>query len=136
MNDDKNNPILDSALHLMNAAVPGMFEDPVNAWRDLVSQLRYVVIAKTDSPTIEQLKALQSHSSSFTVIQASNLVEIRKAIMENEIRLEPVTNQVAELVCDLLSGTGLVVNLVPLSEEEQSAQLAILDTLPPFNTAP
>lgn len=127
MTDDEHNPILATALGIMNTAVPGMFDDPVRAWREFVPRLRYVVIAKTESPTLEQLKALQAYSTNFCNVEAGNLVAIKKAITQGEIRLEPTPKELAELGQQQLAWTGLHITLVPLTEEEQSEKLNILE---------
>jgi hypothetical protein len=134
MTDEQSKPIPDIALGMMNAVIPGMLDDPVKAWREFVPRLRYVVIAKTESPTVAQLKALQMQSNCFCNVQASNLVEIRTTITRHEIKLEPTPEEVAAAAQRALAETGLHVTLVPLTGEEIIARLVISNDLPSGNS--
>lgn len=128
MADESDNPILNTALAMMDAAVPGMFGDnPEQAWRDFVPRLRYVVIARTEKPTVDQLKAVMCFSSSFYKFPGRNLIEIRKALAEGEIRLEPILDEHAARNQKLLASAGLHVTLAPLTDAEQAERLAILN---------
>lgn len=127
MTEESGNPILNMAFALMEAVAPGGLNDPAKAWRELVPRLRYVVIAKTENPSVTQLKAVQSFSSSFFNFQGHNLLEIRKALAQGELRLEPAPEDFAAPLQKTLAETGLQVNLVPLTEEEQAKRLEILN---------
>jgi hypothetical protein len=125
------NPILESALALMEAGIPGMFSDPVEAWRAYVSSMRYVVIERIEKPTVAQLKAVQQFSKSFHGCAARNLVEIRLQLSSNELRLEAVGEDFAAANLEALKAEGVPVRLEPLTEKEKRDQLKILDPLLP-----
>jgi hypothetical protein len=131
MPHEPNNPILAAALGLMEAAIPGMFENPEDAWRAYVPSMRYVVIERTEAMSVEQLKFMQSFSGSFVGCEAKNLLEIRRAIGADHIRLEPIGEAWASANLEALVDAGIRAHLEPLSDEEQRERLKILDDLPP-----
>jgi hypothetical protein len=129
MSDEKDNSVLNTAFALMNAAVPGMLDDSVKAWHEYVPSLRYVVIAKTESPSTEQLRVVQGFASSFFNFSGNNLLEIRKALVQSGIRLEPTQENIARLGLEALVAVGLQATLEPLTEDEIKDRLAILDEI-------
>jgi hypothetical protein len=135
MDKPEPNPILETALALIEAAVPGAFDDPVEAWRAYVPSLRYVVIDRAAHLSVTQLKAIQDFSSSFSESTARNLLEIRKELAEREIRLEPVPESFAVANVEVLIAQSVQAHMEPLSEEEKRERLNILDELPPPDAA-
>ncbi|HEY5994249.1 MAG TPA: hypothetical protein VIU46_06555 [Gallionellaceae bacterium] len=127
MSDETDNPVLNTAFALMNAAVPGVFDDPVKAWEAYVPSLRYVVIAKTESPSTEQLRVVQGFASSFYNFSGNNLLEIRKALVQSGIKLEPAPENIARLCQEALVAAGLQATLEPLTEDEIKERFAVLD---------
>ena len=131
MSNTVPNPILEAALGLMDAAVPGMFEDPQAAWRAYVSSLRYVVLARAENPSVSQLKTIQAFSSSFYECTAQNLVEVRAALRSGELRLEAMPQEIAEAHIEIFRSEGIEVHLAELNEEDRCERLQILESLPP-----
>jgi len=124
---NKSKPILSAAFALFGKVAPGSLLEPERAWRELVPRLRFLVIARTEKPTITQLEAIRSLN------KAVSLVQVRKAIQAGELRYGPFPGHLAErhMVPQLVKH-GLSVSLRQLSHEEQAQQLQGLDDLPPY----
>jgi hypothetical protein len=120
--DPAENLILQAAFGLLESVAPGFNDDPEKAYKDLVPRLRYIVVAATQSPTITQLRALQGLSTSFYGFEGRNLIEIRRALEQGLVRLEPVVEQFAAISQAQLQAVGLDATLVPLTAAEQAAR--------------
>ena len=85
--DKTPNPILATAMGMLEGVAPGALSDPEKALRDLLPRLRFLVVARVEKPTIPQLEAVRSFDS------ASSLVQIRKALrpVSFALGLFPVT---------------------------------------------
>lgn len=113
------NPILATALGMMEGIAPGALDDPEKALRDLVPRLRFLVVKRVENPTISQLEALRSFDSS------SSLVQIRKALQVGELRFGPFPGDLAERgMIPQLTQLGLSVSLRELTEAEKAEQAA------------
>lgn len=108
-----------------------MFDAPEDAWRAYVPSMRYVVIERADGLTIDQLKTVQSFSNCFHSCTARNLLEVRRALAQDSIRLEPIGESFAAANLETLVDAGIRAHLEPLSQEEQREHLKILEDLPP-----
>src|SRR5262249_17739297 len=123
----KPNSLLSVAFALFAKVAPrGQFE-PERAWRELVPQLRYLLVDRIEQPTIAQLEVIRSLNND------KSLVQIRKAIQANELRFGPFPGDLAErtLIPQLMKH-GLSVSLRELSEQEKAEQLKSIDDLPPY----
>lgn len=121
---DKNlpNPILATAMGMMESIAPGGLVDPEKALRDLVPRLRFLVVQRVEKPTIPQLEALRDFDSS------SSLVQIRKALQAGELRFGPFPVDLAErAMIPHLVQLGLPVSLRELTEAEKSQHLGCVD---------
>ena len=124
---NKSKPILSAAFALFEKVAPGSLLESERAWRELVPQLRFLVIAKTERPTITQLEAIRSLNKEVS------LVQVRKAIQAGELRYGPFPGHLAKrhMVPQLVKH-GLSVSLRQLSHEEKAQQLQGRDDLPPY----
>jgi hypothetical protein len=121
-NDPTPNPILATALGMIESVAPGALDDPEKALRALVPQLRFLVVERVERPTIPQLEALRAFDA------ASSLVQIRKAIQASELKFGPFPGELAERAfLPELVRQGLSVSLRELTAEEKDQHLAGLD---------
>jgi hypothetical protein len=112
------NPILATALGMIEGVAPGALDDPEKALRDLVPRLRFLVVERVEKPTIPQLEALRAFDSS------SSLVQIRKALLAGELRFGPFPGDLAErAMMPQLVQLGLPVSLRELTEAEKTQHL-------------
>jgi hypothetical protein len=118
------NPLLAATEQMFEAIAPGGLDDTEQAWRELVPRLRFVVIARVQSPTTKQLEALRRLSE----FKQSNLLQIRKAIQTSDLRLGPFPEKIAEqALVPALAQDGFTISLQELSAEEKAKQLEFLD---------
>jgi hypothetical protein len=116
---DKNppNPILETALGILEGFAPGFLNDPEKAWRDLLPRLRFLVVAPVEKPTLPQLEAIRALDS------ASNLVQVRKALQAGNLQFGPYPGDMAErALLPRLAQLGLSVSLRELTEAEKAQQ--------------
>jgi hypothetical protein len=120
--DKTPNPILATALAMMESIAPGGLDDPKKALRDLVPRLRFLVVERVENPTSPQLEALHTFDS------GSSLVQIRKALKAGELRFGPFPGDLAEqaMIPQLLQ-QGLSVSLRELTEAEKAQHLGCVD---------
>ena len=112
------NPILATALGMIEGVASGALDDPEKALRDLVPRLRFLVVEGVENPTIPQLEALRAFESS------SSLVEIRKALQAGKLRFGPFPGDWAErAIMPRLVQLGLPVLLRALTKAEKAEHL-------------
>jgi hypothetical protein len=116
------NPILETAMRMMERIAPGGLDDPEKAWRDLVPRLRFLIVEQVEKPTIAQLEALRAFNS------GSSLVQIRKALQAGELRFGPFPGDLAEqaLIPQLVQ-LGLSVSLQELTQAEKTQHFGSVD---------
>ena len=127
---ENDNPLLEQALQFMDAAVPGIFADPRQAWQAHVQSLRRVVMGRSSILTVDHLRTIQSLSGSFESCSAKNMVEIRRTLAESDIQLEAVPEAFARVNVEFLTSMGIDCRLIELGHEEMRIRLRILDDLP------
>jgi hypothetical protein len=116
-------------MQLFEAVAPGSLDDTEQAWRDLVPGLRFLVIARVQSPTTKQLEALRR----FSEFERSNLLQIRKALQRSDLRFGPFPRDMAErALVPHLAQDGFTVSLQELTAEEKAKQLEFLDDPPAY----
>ena len=116
------NPILATALGMMECIAPGGLDDPEKALRDLVPRLRFLVVLPVEKPTIPQLEALRAFDG------GSSLVQIRKALQAGELRFGPFPRDLAEqAMMPQLVQLGLPVSLRELTQAEKTQHLGCVD---------
>lgn len=120
--EDPPNPILATALGMIEGVVPGALDDPEKALRDVVPRLRFLVVAPVEKPTLPQLQALGAFDDS------SSLVELRKALQAGELRFGPFPGDLAErAMMPELVELGLPVSLRELTEAEKTQHFGGVD---------
>ncbi len=70
---------------------------------------------------------MQGFASSFYNFSGNNLIEIRKALVQSGIKLEPTQENIARLGQEALVAAGLQATLEPLTEDEIKERLALLE---------
>ena len=70
----EENPILNTALDMINSVAPNFEESPEDAFRKLVDSFNNIIIKKNDAPSMEQLKILKE----FEPFEDENLIQIKK----------------------------------------------------------
>jgi hypothetical protein len=121
-NNQKPNPILATALGMIEGVAPGALDDPEKALRDLAPGLRFLVVERVEKPTMPQLEALRAFD------KASSLVQIRKAVQAGQLQFGPFPGELAErtLMPELIR-QGLSVSLRELTAAERAQHLACLE---------
>ena len=116
--DKTPNPILETALGMIEAVAPGALTDPEKALHDLVPRLRFLVVGRVEKPTAPQLQMLRTYDSD------SSVARIRKAVQTGEYKLGPFPGDLAEkMVVPQFVSLGLPVSLRELTEAEKAEQL-------------
>lgn len=123
-----DNPILNTALNMLDSFAPGMLEDPEQAFKELVPRLRYVTIEKMEKPSMNQLKSLQG----FDAFEGENLVGIRKMIQGGASKLGPIPLEYAEVWQSKLAEDGFDARIVELTADEQEARLDFIKHPPEY----
>jgi hypothetical protein len=120
--DKTPNPLLATALGIIEGLAPGALSDPEKALRDLVPRLRFLVVERVERPTLPQLEALRVFDS------ASSLVQIRKRLQTGELCFGPLAGDLAEqAMIPRLVQQGLSVSLRELTEAEKAQHLGCED---------
>ena len=124
---NNKNQILDSAFGILEAVSPGFSSDPDNAFRNLVKELRFIVVGSVQSPTMSQLKALQAFDSSLSLVQVS--IKIKSS----NIEFGPFPGLLAEQIhVAALIRNGFDVSLRELTDAEKMKHLECLDNSNPY----
>jgi hypothetical protein len=116
-NENQPNSIIATALNFLEAVAPRVTSDPEKALRDLMPRMRYLVVARVEKPTVAQLEVLRG----FREFEGANLIQIRKAILANDVTLGPFPGDlVKETLVPMLMSAGLSVSLRVMTPEEQA----------------
>jgi hypothetical protein len=116
------NPILETALRMIESIAPGGFDDPEKALRELVPRLRFLIVERVEKPTMPQLEALRAFGS------GSSLVQIRKSLQAGKLQFGPFPGDLAgRALIPRLVQLGLPVSLRELTQSEKAQHLGGID---------
>ena len=126
--EPSSNPFVAWTNHFFEAVAPGSLDDPGRAWRELVPQLRFSVIANVPHPAPSQLQALRR----FSEFEQCNLLQVRRSLQKADLRLGPFPQNLTQPLIESLVADGFMVSIKELTAHEQAEQLDGLENPPPY----